>query len=239
MPSSLINDITSAPHIPDPLPRYTRDPEIVSIRSSAPSYVSEAPTYHSSLPAHHRSRSETTGLRSPTYAPGFYRGNNARAVSDVTNHNYNISGWSSVTSGHQARHYQNVAHRRAQATMVSAEEANAIAAVMSSPTRSTFPTTGLETYQEDMAEDPSIPISPLEDPDLVGAEAAERAKTRRLYIARCNDEEALRQENKTWDFMLAQMADWKEREKSWDKFRRDVGNSRLLGRRIGLRRGRQ
>ena len=78
-------------------------------------------------------------------------------------------------------------------------------------------------------------VNPLEDPDLVGHEAAATAKAQRLYMRRCNEEEALRQEKKTWDFMLAQMADWKEREKSWEKFRKEVGRSRLLGRRTGLR----
>ena len=83
----------------------------------------------------------------------------------------------------------------------------------------------------------SGPTSPLEDPDLVGPEAARRAKERRIYMARCkNNKEAMRQENKTWDFMLAQMADWKEREKSWEKFRNDMasGKSGILGKRIGF-----
>ncbi len=86
---------------------------------------------------------------------------------------------------------------------------------------------------DDDEEDASV--NPLEDPDLVGHEAAARARAQRLYMRRCNDEEALRQEKKTWDFMLAQMADWKERERSWEKFRKEVGRSRLLGRRTGLR----
>ena len=81
-------------------------------------------------------------------------------------------------------------------------------------------------------------FSPLEDPDLVGAEAAARARAARLYMRRCGDEEALRQEMKSWDFMLGQMGDWRERERSWEQFRREVGRSRVLGRRIGLGRRR-
>lgn len=46
-------------------------------------------------------------------------------------------------------------------------------------------------------------------------------------------EEALRaQESRTWDFMLAQMADREERQRDWNKFKKDV--DRRLGSRIGL-----
>ena len=75
------------------------------------------------------------------------------------------------------------------------------------------------------------PVSPFEDPDLVGVEAANAARERRLYMIRCmDDREALRQENKSWDFMLSQMADRKERERSWEKFRRDIRKNKVLGR---------
>ncbi|PGH03969.1 hypothetical protein GX51_03806 [Blastomyces parvus] len=46
------------------------------------------------------------------------------------------------------------------------------------------------------------------------------------------------QESKTWDFMLAQMADWEERERSWKKFKDDMDkklNSGKLG--FGIGRG--
>ena len=80
----------------------------------------------------------------------------------------------------------------------------------------------------------TVPLSPHEDPDLVGLEAATLARERRLYMERCeNGTEALRQESLTWDFMLSQMADWKERERSWDKFRAQVGKTKLLRRRLG------
>ncbi|OJD27654.1 hypothetical protein ACJ73_00942 [Blastomyces percursus] len=45
------------------------------------------------------------------------------------------------------------------------------------------------------------------------------------------------QESKTWDFMLAQMADWEERERSWKKFKDDMDNklnSGKLGMGIGF-----
>ncbi|KZF25454.1 hypothetical protein L228DRAFT_265923 [Xylona heveae TC161] len=78
----------------------------------------------------------------------------------------------------------------------------------------------------------------LEDPGLVGQEAADRARKQRLYIRSCREEQencALRQENKSWDFMLGQMSDWQERQRSWAKFRDEVRGTRLLGRRLGLR----
>lgn len=148
-----------------------------------------------------------------------------------------------MTSGHQARHYHNVAHRRA--TIANAEEERtALATAMLSPkspadiikeanANGSEERKEAESDAEEEGED--APVNPLEDPHLVGHEAAATAKAQRLYMRRCNDEEALRQEKKTWDFMLAQMADWKEREKSWEKFRKEVGRSRLLGRRTGLR----
>jgi hypothetical protein len=82
----------------------------------------------------------------------------------------------------------------------------------------------------------TTPLSPLEDPYLVGEEAAEQARTQRIYREMClRGEEAVRYEGKAWEFMLAQMADWEERERSWRRFREQVGRTKLLGRRIGLR----
>ncbi|KAI9878198.1 MAG: hypothetical protein M1830_001590 [Pleopsidium flavum] len=246
--------VVPTPAIHEPLPLYSRDPETISIRSSAPSYTSEAPSYHSSRPPNLRSitfAADTTrppsrfpanpGLPSSRYAPGFSRGRSTGSVSNVENHKFNISEWSSVTSGHQARHYQNVAHRRA--TIASAEdERNALAMAMQTPKSQADIIKEANVSEnrrdsdsgEEKEEDDTSRI-PLEDPHLVGHEAAAKAKAQRLYMRRCIDEEALRQEQKTWDFMLTQMADWKEREKSWEKFRKEVGRSRLLGRRTGLR----
>ncbi|KLJ09924.1 hypothetical protein EMPG_14663 [Blastomyces silverae] len=56
------------------------------------------------------------------------------------------------------------------------------------------------------------------------------------------DDDALcAQESKTWDFMLAQMADWEERERSWKKFKDDMDkklNSGKLGMGFGIGIGR-
>ncbi|KAI9704768.1 MAG: hypothetical protein M1836_006548 [Candelina mexicana] len=241
-------NITHTPHLPEPLPLYTRDPdETASIRSSAPSYTSEAPSYHSYTPQrpalHTRSITLATstaptidGRPTPRFAPGFRHGSQG-AVSDVEAHTYNVASWSSVTSGHQARHYQNVANRRA--TIASAEsERQAVAAVLS-PTKNAGVLLGVleEEHEEEEEDDEDKSMRPNEDPALVGEEAAQKAKMRRLYLERCKGEEVLQRETKSWDFMLGQMADWKEREKSWNKFREEAVFNRSLGRRLGLRKG--
>ncbi|EGE86025.1 hypothetical protein BDDG_08970 [Blastomyces dermatitidis ATCC 18188] len=56
----------------------------------------------------------------------------------------------------------------------------------------------------------------------------------RQYI---DDDALCAQESKTWDFMLAQMADWEERERSWKKFKDGMDkklNSGKLGMGIGF-----
>jgi hypothetical protein len=73
--------------------------------------------------------------------------------------------------------------------------------------------------------------SPHEDPDLVGHAAAERARAQRLYremILRGGDE-ALEYEGAGWDFIIRQMSDWDERERSWNAFRADRENRSVWG----------
>ncbi|KAI9839210.1 MAG: hypothetical protein M1819_003203 [Sarea resinae] len=250
----MTTNITNTPNI-DPLPIYSRDPDRSSILSDAPSYSSEAPSYHSSSthnhhhppPSyhhHHRHRNIDANNNNndeinnspprqpnPYYAPGFrpplHRHNNSIASAvEQPGFNFNISQWSSPHSSHQARHYQNVAHRRAN-VLAEAERIVRDAAV---PSVVVAPLNTVTTPPTSVA-----PASPHEDPDLVGHEAAERTRMRRLYMQKCADEEALRQEGKAWDFLLQQMADWGERDRSWKKFRNDVVGSRVFGRKVGLR----
>jgi hypothetical protein len=65
------------------------------------------------------------------------------------------------------------------------------------------------------------PLRPQEDPELVGEEAAKRARQQREYREMLsNDQErALKLESAGWDFMLAQSRDWEERQSSWAAFR--------------------
>lgn len=81
----------------------------------------------------------------------------------------------------------------------------------------------------------------IAEPDQVlpGRSAAEQAPLGPPITAAppMTEAEAFRQENKSWNFMLAQMNDWTEREKSWAKFRETLENKRggLLARRLGLK----
>lgn len=69
------------------------------------------------------------------------------------------------------------------------------------------------------------PLRPLEDPYLVGEVAAEEARRERL--ARETGDDVLIREDRQWDWLLAQMKDWDERDKSWIRFRREVETRQL------------
>ncbi|KAK7543096.1 hypothetical protein IWX49DRAFT_595600 [Phyllosticta citricarpa] len=72
---------------------------------------------------------------------------------------------------------------------------------------------------------PTTTSFPLEDPSLVGEAAARRARQQRLYREACRRHEHAERvaaEGRAWDFLLAQMTDWDDRERSWGAFRREV-----------------
>jgi len=75
-----------------------------------------------------------------------------------------------------------------------------------------------------------------EDPYLVGEEAAEKNKQERLK--RENGWNVLELEDKRWDWLLAQMTDWEERNQSWRRFRKGLvrGNKGKLAKRLGIER---
>lgn len=79
-------------------------------------------------------------------------------------------------------------------------------------------------------------MRPLEDPYLVGEVAAAQARRERLL--RETGEDILVREDRQWDWLLAQMRSWDERERSWARFRRDLESNqrKKLLRRIGGRR---
>jgi hypothetical protein len=222
-------------------PRYSNDDfETASIRSTAPSYVSEAPSYHSinpypeSLPSYTppvrthavvrsslvpsssgtstpTSRQQTIGLPPVPAAP---------LRSQPNLNNFRIATWSSVSSNPNARHYQNVANRRLTAT-THRDPVDSLRRVMTDIT---------EQDQERYV------TRPLEDPYLVGEEAA--ARTRRERLARESGEDILIREDRQWDWFLARMKDSDERQRSWTSYRReqDAGSRKKLFRRMGGRR---
>lgn len=81
-------------------------------------------------------------------------------------------------------------------------------------------------------------IRTLEDPHLVGEVAAAEARQERLR--RENGWNVLVAEDKRWDWLLAQMSDWEERDKSWKKFRQELegGKRHKLAKRLGVNKGR-
>lgn len=237
------------------------DPETASIRSEAPSYRSEAPPY--SPPSNGNSNDEEPeqqyGLPAlERYAPGFQSRPHG-SVADIQNHNYNMGNWSSIRTGHRTREYENVARRRVQRDPNVSQLLNSLSAVpaptpmsatgsaaalmiaeISEASARTYPNASTRARPSAPSAPAEEPFSPLEDPTLVGEVAAARAKSSRLYRENAMRDplEALRNENKKWDFMLAQMKDWDEREQSWNNFRRDLNGGRRLklARRIGFKR---
>ena len=73
-----------------------------------------------------------------------------------------------------------------------------------------------------------------EDPELVGEEAALR--NREARERREKGWGVLEKEDKRWDWLLAQMSDWEERDKNWKKFRQELegGKRAKLAKRLGM-----
>ncbi|EJT70350.1 hypothetical protein GGTG_11378 [Gaeumannomyces tritici R3-111a-1] len=123
---------------------------------------------------------------------------------------------SSLRSNNPAtRHYRNVAHRRASAAVAD----GSASAARARPSASAAALAEMESAD---AEERSR-LRPLEDPYLVGEEAARKARAERL--ARENGDSILQMEDRRWDLFLAQMRTW------------DGGNRRrgAVARRMGMR----
>lgn len=266
-------DSEDLPPYSPPARSHRLDPETSSILSAAPSYSSEAPPYSP------RASSNTQQYGLPAlerYAPGFQSRAHG-SVADVQSHNYNISNWSTIRTGHRMREYENVARRRAQRDTdvshllntlsvipppvptpimtASGSAASAMIAEISESSARIYPTASpaqtnpqrasarasTQASSSSSASPATVeaPISPLEDPALVGEVAAARARSSRLYreTAMRDPLEALRNENKGWDFMLHQMKDWEERGQSWTNFRKEAscGKRMKLAKRIGIK----
>lgn len=140
-------------------------------------------------------------------------------------HSYNIAEWSPATNGPRARHYQAVANRRA--TMAS-EPISLLQALCGIDNTSASLNQGVLRQQPTPETEPQRRsngqsglavsyASPLEDPSLVGDEAASRETARRLYLEQCAKEEALEEEQKGWDFMFTQLEDRGGRVKSLER----------------------
>ncbi|CAI6093945.1 hypothetical protein V2G26_016891 [Clonostachys chloroleuca] len=216
-------------------PRYSaEDFETRSIVSAAPSYRSDAPSYHSAdlhpdvLPAYtppaNRNEANNSARRRRTaeHPPASQQQTIGlppipplpRAGAPNI-HSFRIPTWSTQNAP-AARQLHSVVERRLNAAL--AERSN----------RST------PRYHTLLADAPSSSQSrPLEDPYLVGEQAA--AQARRDRMNRETGDDILIKEDQHWDCFLAQMREWDAREKNWAKFRRDVdtGRRRRILRRIG------
>ncbi|KAK3943128.1 hypothetical protein QBC46DRAFT_48292 [Diplogelasinospora grovesii] len=126
---------------------------------------------------------------------------------------FRIPSWSNLsTANPTARQYQRVALRRTRAAAASSS--------MESPKKMALERCAEEEEQQHQQRNR---VRPLEDPYLVGEEAAARARRERL--ARESfflGDEVLVREDRRWDWFLAQMSDWEEREASWKRYRQQA-----------------
>ncbi|KAI1161510.1 hypothetical protein F5B18DRAFT_653571 [Nemania serpens] len=237
------------------------DFDTASIRSAAPSYVSEAPSYHTlppneiipaySPPATTTATTTNASTRTPaplrqvssmlsptpesqsSFAPGVGLPpipRRSEMLSTPSLSHFNISPWSSISTGNpQVRHYQSVANRRVAAASASAGPSSAVeGALRAAMSR-------IQAANADASEEEDSRVRHLEDPYLVGEEAAARARNERL--ARKYEDDILILEDRRWDRWLAQMRDVEERKRNWNTFRtnvdREMNNRRRLTRRFG------
>ncbi|KAI0162074.1 hypothetical protein GGR57DRAFT_498420 [Xylariaceae sp. FL1272] len=221
-----------------------QDFETASIRSAAPSYTSEAPSYHTlppneSVPAYTPPATTTANTAAPrrqissmippsvapysTFAPGVgLPPIPRRAESPILPalNQFRIPSWSSVGAGNpQARHYQSVANRRVAAASASNSTLDVEGALRAAMDR--VSAANADAGQEDAD---GGRIRPLEDPYLVGEEAA--ARNRNARLARLNGDEILIREDRRWDWWHAQMTSMAQREESWNAFRSNLENNR-------------
>lgn len=189
--------------------------------------VSEAPSYHSTLPTNESVPEYTppepreSSLASPprynasssmlnvssaptptpmtsTFAPGagLPRIPSPRRRNDVPQLNhFSIPTWSSMNSNPTARHYQRVAHRRVSAATGGRHGWGGVENAL----RSAIDRINAANAAAEEAEDK---VRPLEDPHLVGEEAAARARRERL--ARQNGDDILIREERRWDWFLGE-----------------------------------
>ncbi|KAI0402475.1 hypothetical protein F4802DRAFT_600078 [Xylaria palmicola] len=235
------------------------DFETASIRSAAPSYVSEAPSYHTLPPSEAvppysppaTTSTSTASTRNSTaprqfssmlppmateprssFAPGaglppIPRRSDLSSAPSLSQ--FHIPSWSSIGTGNpQARHYQSVANRRVAAASAAGPSSSAIDGALRAALSRIHATNAAASEEDDGR------VRPLEDPYLVGEEAAARARNERLALK--HGEDVLIREDRRWDRWLAQMRDNEERERNWNAFRANIergNNRRRLTRRFG------
>ncbi|KAK0390849.1 hypothetical protein NLU13_0352 [Sarocladium strictum] len=215
-------------------PRYSaEDFETTSIHSAAPSYISEVPSYHSTAPHHEPIPPYSPPTRASTRMNN-HSGDESQIqyglppIPDTPIHgaanlyNFRVPTWSTHNAP-AARQYRSVIERRAAARSTGAGRHHRWASLENggpSSSSATLPaapsSTGLDADPGSGTRTPR----PLEDPYLVGEEAA--AEARRERLRRENGDDILIREDQHWDWLLAQMESWESRERSWQKYHREV-----------------
>ncbi|KAK3330489.1 hypothetical protein B0H66DRAFT_64341 [Apodospora peruviana] len=188
------------------------DFETASIRSAAPSYTSDAPSYHSTVPttepvppysppaaaprsgAGAAGTSTTTLLSMDPPPPGPNSQQRQLGLPPVPDAPPRLSGGAlslgqfripTISANPNARHYHRVAHRRATAA-ASTSQAEGVRRVV----------------LDQIEEEERNRVRPLEDPYLVGEQAA--AQARRERLARENGDDILIREDRRWDWFLSE-----------------------------------
>ncbi|KAL1835386.1 hypothetical protein VTJ49DRAFT_6822 [Mycothermus thermophilus] len=252
----------------------TAPPPTSSLRSNSTGNINTSPN---------NTNTQRTGLPSiPVTQPRRHSHSDLPSIS-----HFRIPPWSPASSASRnpnARIYQNVALRRAAAAASGGSSSNSSSAiagngsgmpspyhihpVLSSSSSSSSSTTSLDGLMrtammlERIEEEEQNRVRPLEDPYLVGEEAAARARAERMARERLLGEDGggggggsggsggmdwgeavLVRENRRWDLFLAQMKDREDRERSWRRVRRDAerrlgtGSSSGSGSRLSFRIG--
>ncbi|KAK8099313.1 uncharacterized protein PG998_012554 [Apiospora kogelbergensis] len=233
------------------------DFETASIRSAAPSYLSDAPSYSTLPPA--ESVPAYTPATAPPYTPTPSASTNAgergRGRDTATNNNawprtiglprvpspfrrgqdptlgqylrIGTNPWSSLHSNPTARHYQAVANRRVASAPGNSNNSNANS--NAEAVRTVRDTMARLNEQEEQRA--AARLRPLEDPHLVGEEAAARA--RRARLARENGDEILIREDRRWDWFLASLSEMEQRSQGLKDFENRQRRRATGGRRFG------
>ncbi|KAK8024063.1 hypothetical protein PG993_012129 [Apiospora rasikravindrae] len=234
------------------------DFETASIRSAAPSYLSDAPSYSTlppaeSVPAYTPNTAPPYSATAPAASGCNDRGrgrdnnNNSstprtiglprvpspfRRGQDPTLSQYLRIGtnpWSSMHSNPTARHYQAVANRRVASTSTSSNSNASSSSSNAEAVRSVRDT--MARLNEEEEQRAAARLRPLEDPHLVGEEAAARA--RRARLARENGDDILIREDRRWDWFLASLSDMEQRSQGLKDFETRQRRRATGGRRFG------
>lgn len=209
-PSSVARDILDKmlAQIPNhPPPSYLdRDPDVVSLRSAAPSYTSSIPPAYTQAStaaaasaatvasASHQHQQRRLAAYTSLIPPGSSAADVATAGADpipAHHHAYTVASWPSLSNQSQSRAYLNVAARRAR-----------------------------RAQEQAAGTDVRRAVRLLEGCSLSGSGSSSSAGgSGGSGSATPAEEAALHTESRAWDFFTAQISDWDRREVSWRAFR--------------------